>query len=89
MYKYPNPTSEKQNQSDFESKKTLSGLPFDVKFCKKCIISNQRPNSEIEYKHTNLTIKTTIKFNEEGICDACQVALKKKIKSIGQVEKRN
>jgi N-acetyl sugar amidotransferase len=80
MYKYPNPTSEKQNQSDFESKKTLSGLPFDVKFCKKCIISNQRPNSEIEYKHTKLTIKTTIKFNEEGICDACQVALKKKNK---------
>lgn len=78
IYTYPNPISEKQNQIDFENKKTLSGLPFDVKFCKQCIISNQRPNSEVEYKHTKLTIKKTIKFNEEGICDACQVALKKK-----------
>ena len=26
------------------------GLPPEVKFCKKCVISNQRPNSTIEFK---------------------------------------
>ena len=31
-------------------------LPEDVKFCKKCTISNQRPR---------------IKFDEDGICSAC------------------
>ena len=80
MYKYPSPISANQNQFDYENKKTLFNLPFDVKFCKKCIISNQRPNSEIEYKHTSSTKKKTIKFNEEGVCDACLVASKKKDK---------
>ena len=61
-----------------KKKKTLFGLPFEVKFCKKCIISNQRPNSEIEYKHTKDTKKRTIKFSKEGVCDACSVADKKK-----------
>ena len=78
MYKYPNPISKNQNQVDFENKKTLFGLPSNVKFCKKCIISNQRPNSEIEYKHNILTKKKTIKFDNDGVCDACQVASKKK-----------
>ena len=57
MYKYPSSISVDQNQFDFENKKTLFNLPFNVKFCKKCIISNQRPNSEIEYKHTSSTKK--------------------------------
>ena len=26
------------------------GLPNEVKFCKKCVISNQRPSSTIEFK---------------------------------------
>ena len=30
--------------------KALYGLPREVKFCKKCVISNQRPNSDIEFK---------------------------------------
>jgi len=47
------------------------GLPRDVKFCKKCVISNQRPNSTVEFKNKNLT-KQTISFDEEGICDACR-----------------
>jgi N-acetyl sugar amidotransferase len=49
------------------------GLPPEVKFCKKCVISNQRPNSALEYKHNIKTKKATIKFDEEGICDACRV----------------
>ncbi len=34
-------------------------LPKDIKFCKKCVISNQRPR---------------IGFDEEGICSACRFA---------------
>ena len=34
-------------------------LPKEVKFCKKCTISNQRPR---------------ISFDEEGVCSACRFA---------------
>lgn len=51
---------------------TFYGLPSDVAFCKRCIISNQRPNSAVEYKHTINSKKETIHFDEEGICDACR-----------------
>lgn len=57
---------------------TKFGLPEEVKFCKKCIISNQRPNSEIETKHTGETKKKTIFFDKDGVCDACNFSLKKK-----------
>lgn len=49
------------------------GLPKEVKFCKRCVISNQRPNSAVEFKHNIKTKKETIHFDEEGICDACRV----------------
>jgi len=54
------------------------GLPREIKFCKKCVISNQRPNSAVEYAHVAEATKTTINFNEDGICDACLFAEKKK-----------
>jgi N-acetyl sugar amidotransferase len=47
------------------------GLPRHISFCAKCGISNQRPNSSIEHKHTKQSSKTTILFNDSGICDAC------------------
>lgn len=50
------------------------GLPRDVKFCKKCVMSNQRPASAIEFKHTKDSKKVTLNFDEEGICDACRHA---------------
>lgn len=53
---------------------TYFGLPKEVKFCKNCVISNQRPSSEVEFKHTIKTKKQTIGFDEEGICDACRQA---------------
>ncbi len=42
----------------FEStlEKQLSKLPKDIKFCKKCVISNQRPR---------------IQFDDNGVCSAC------------------
>jgi N-acetyl sugar amidotransferase len=53
------------------------GLPREVKFCSKCVISNQRPNSAVEYEHTAASKKTTIKFDEDMICDACHTAERK------------
>jgi len=36
--------------------------PLDVKFCKRCVVSNQRPR---------------IRFDEQGVCSACRFADKK------------
>lgn len=54
------------------------GLPPDVRFCRTCVISNQRPNSAVEYAHTGSTPKQTIHFSDDGICDACRVAERKR-----------
>jgi len=50
------------------------GLPREVKFCRSCVISNQRPNSAVEYAHTAASRKQTINFDADDICDACRVA---------------
>ena len=42
------------------------GLPKEVKFCKVCNITNQRPNSVNEYEHAHGSNKKTIYFNEEA-----------------------
>ena len=46
------------------------GLPPKVKFCKACVISNQRPSSTVEFKHKKDEAKATIGFGDDGICDA-------------------
>lgn len=56
------------DQSELEA---FFGLPNQVAFCKSCVISNQRPSSTVEFKHTRNEKKATIGFNEQGICDAC------------------
>jgi N-acetyl sugar amidotransferase len=56
---------------------TKYGLPSEVFFCKRCVISNQRPNSAVEYSHTKESKKKTINFDDEGVCDACRFAEKK------------
>lgn len=53
------------------------GLPQEVKFCRKCVMSNQRPVSEVEFKHNIQTKKKTMNFDEEGVCDACRANEKK------------
>ena len=53
------------------------GLPKNVEFCTKCIISNQRPNSALEYEHTKESKKKTIHFDEDGVCDACRAVEQK------------
>jgi N-acetyl sugar amidotransferase len=52
--------------------KAYFGLPEEVLFCKSCVISNQRPSSTVEFKHTQGERKATIGFGDDGICDACR-----------------
>lgn len=42
--------------------KQIAKLPREVKFCKLCVVSNQRPR---------------ITFNKEGVCSACEYAYQK------------
>ena len=53
------------------------GLPGEVIYCNKCVISNQRPASAVEFKHTRDSKKISISIDEEGICDACRNAEQK------------
>lgn len=50
------------------------GLPEDVVYCQKCVMSNQRPSSYPEFKHTKERITPTLHIDEEGVCDACRYA---------------
>lgn len=54
------------------------GLPSAVEYCSVCVISNQRPNSAVEFLNKRGDSKETIRF-EDGVCDACRFAEKKKI----------
>ncbi len=56
---------------------TFFGLPSQVLFCKHCVISNQRPSSSVEFKHSKTDSKETIGFDDEGVCDACRFHEKK------------
>ena len=58
--------------------KTLYGLPQKIIFCKKTLMSNQRPSSEQEFTHSIKSKKKTIFFDKNGICDAWKYSRKKK-----------
>ncbi len=53
------------------------GLPREVVFCKRCVMSNQRPSSTTEFKHTAQSRKATLHLDAEGVCDACRYAERK------------
>ena len=53
------------------------GLPHVVKFCKRCVLSNQRPCTAVEFQHTADVKKDTVPFNDSGICDACTIQERK------------
>ncbi|MFK7856954.1 MAG: N-acetyl sugar amidotransferase [Granulosicoccus sp.] len=54
-----------------EELEAFYGLPTDVRFCRSCVISNQRPSSTVEFKHRKDEQKKTIGFADDGVCDAC------------------
>ena len=73
----PKPVDLSAFEAGADTSATKYGLPRHVHFCKRCVISNQRPNSAVEYEHTKASKKATIMFDEEGICDACRYAEQK------------
>lgn len=58
------------------SERAYFGLPEEVHFCSKCVISNQRPSSTVEFGSQRTDRKATIAF-EGGICSACRYAEQK------------
>ena len=64
---------------DIDTPAARYGLPQEVKFCRRCVVSNQRPNSTVEFKSKSDTPKTTIHLDDNGICDACKFADRKRI----------
>lgn len=50
--------------------KTLYGLPQKIIFCKKTLISNQRPQSEIEFSHNIKTKKKTLNIDSNKVSDS-------------------
>jgi N-acetyl sugar amidotransferase len=77
IIEYPKAVELNSYAPNSTSTSTFYGLPAEVKFCKKCVISNQRPNSAIEHKHKASSEKSTISFDSKGVCDACNQAFKK------------
>jgi N-acetyl sugar amidotransferase len=54
------------------------GLPEEVIFCRRCVMSNQRPASIPEFKHRpDRRGAKYMHIDEEGVCDACRHAEKK------------
>ncbi len=65
-----NNSSETKDKNDlFEVK---HNLPHNVVYCKKCVMSNQRPATHPEF--TKKTSKDTpvSSFGDDGVCDACR-----------------
>ncbi len=60
--------------SDAPPLQTRYGLPANIGFCSRCVISNQRPNSTVEFTHTSDSKKQTIHFDDANVCDACRAA---------------
>ena len=50
------------------------GLPERVVFCSRCLMSNQRPASSVEFRHTPSHRHRTLHIDEAGVCDACRFA---------------
>jgi len=76
--KYPTDVDLSQFSKTNSQPQAFYGLPTDIKYCRKCVISNQRPNSAVEYIHTKASKKETIHFDENEICDACNFTERKR-----------
>jgi len=66
MFLYPRPKPVDISQF------VLYGLPLNVKYCRSCVISNQRPSSTIEFKNDGKSPKSVIHIDTDNICDACK-----------------
>ena len=76
--KYPKDIDLNSFAKDNQNPLVFYGLPKKVLYCKKCLISNQRPNSAVEYMHIKGSKKATIHFDERSVCDACNFTERKR-----------
>lgn len=54
------------------------GLPQEVRFCARCVMSNQRPASMPEFRHRpDRRGAKYLHIDAQGVCDACRYADKK------------
>jgi len=74
---YPSKIDLSGFKKDSTSLDAKYGLPKNVVYCKKCVITNQRPNSVVEFLNTIDKKKKTINFDQSGVCDACNFSIKK------------
>lgn len=51
---------------------TFFGLPEKVQYCTKCVMSNQRPSSSVEFRHAPDRKHNTLNIDADGVCDACR-----------------
>lgn len=58
--------------------KTKYGLPKKLITCKVCVMTNQKPHSINETNNKKGSLKKGLDFNDDGVCAACQYAIKKK-----------
>jgi N-acetyl sugar amidotransferase len=77
LIRYPEAADLSRYQPDLPRPEAYYGLPHEIRFCRRCGFSNQKPNSEKEYKHNIDTKKPTLAFDAEGICSACRVTERK------------
>ena len=71
--KYPKPINKDDFKGSTKDPKIFYGLNKNVKFCKTCAMSNQKPISTTEFKNNIVVNKTGINIDEDGICDPCKV----------------
>ena len=76
--KYPLKIDTNLFNKNNKSNSSFYGLSQNVVFCKKCVISNQKPNSTVEFKNNIKEKKETIYLDDNGVCDACNFADQKK-----------
>jgi N-acetyl sugar amidotransferase len=58
-----------------DNSKAKYGLPEEVVFCQRCVMSNQRPASMPEFTHQpDRRGAVYMHIDEEGVCDACRQA---------------
>lgn len=73
IIKFPKKINKNLYKPKIKRPKVYYGLEKNIKFCDKCTYSNQKPNSEKEYKHKIKTKKPSLKFDNKNICNACNV----------------
>ncbi|MFL2851933.1 MAG: N-acetyl sugar amidotransferase [Candidatus Pelagibacter sp.] len=73
IIEYPKKLNKDLFKENLKKPQIKYGLPGEVIYCQKCVISNQRPSSAVEFKNRDKK-KEAIKFDKHGVCDACNFA---------------